>query len=229
MRSVFQGSRGAEVIYLQRLLNRQNVGKLREDGIFGPKTRAALVAWKTAKHRPPSPVADQGTFMALGMRAIIEHPVQMIPQPTNMSCWAASMAMILGNRQMVGPGNAIVNPTGDLRAGPNNVSQFANTYGMRLLSSMANIGVDQILNWLRRGPLMVIGASSDGAGGLMAHASVISAIYSDQEADGKGTVLRIHDPWPPNRGEVYGVVFTGDNQAVSGLQYSLFTAFVVGK
>lgn len=36
------------------------------------------------------------------------------------------------------------------------------------------------------------------------HAIVLSALWSDGAGDGSGTMIRIHDPWPPNVGSIYG-------------------------
>lgn len=48
MANLFEGSRGPEVVTLQRELNRQLFPRpgLSEDGIFGPLTRSAVVAFQ---------------------------------------------------------------------------------------------------------------------------------------------------------------------------------------
>jgi hypothetical protein len=44
-------------------------------------------------------------------------------------------------------------------------------------------------------------------GGSFEHAVVASAIWSDNSDD--GTAMRIHDPWPPGQGTVYGSTYVG--------------------
>jgi hypothetical protein len=228
MQTVQMGSRGPEVVYLQRMLNLRMGSRLREDGVFGPLTKAALVAWQSSQRRSGMPIADPATFTALGMRTLIEHPIQQFGQPTGMTCWSASMTMVEGTNRSVGQGSAQLGATGGLVSTPDNVAVFAREHGMRVLSSMSSYSVDQLIGWMRNGPLIAIGAGS-GRGGRWAHASVLSAIYSDQNANGTGTVMRIHDPEPVGVGSVYGVVFTGANQAVPGARYDLFGAFLIGK
>ena len=49
------GSRGAEVMFLQRLLNKHGANPyVTEDGAFGPRTQSALIAYQRA-HRVTAP------------------------------------------------------------------------------------------------------------------------------------------------------------------------------
>ena len=58
-----QGSRGAGVVFLQRAL------KVTPDGAFGPRTRAALVAFQTQQHLPRTGVTDRTVWNRLETRA----------------------------------------------------------------------------------------------------------------------------------------------------------------
>ena len=59
---VNQGSRGPEVMFLQRMLNKRARQHLVEDGAFGPRTHAALVAFQSANRvAPPHGIAGGST------------------------------------------------------------------------------------------------------------------------------------------------------------------------
>ncbi len=198
------------------------------EGAFGPFTRAALVAWQRGGRPPPTGMADPPVFNALGMRAVVEHPVRQFGQPTGMTCWSASMTMLEGTNRSVGPGSAQLGSTGGLVTTQANVQTFAQEHHLRVLSQMSSYGVEQLIGWLRGGPLIAIGAGHTGTN-RWAHACVLSAIYSDQNADGSGTVIRIHDPEPVGVGSVYGVPFMGATQAVPMARYDLFGAYILGR
>jgi len=229
MQEVRQGSRGYPVQLAQRLLNKNGATPaLREDGIFGPKTRAAVVAFQTARNlRPATGIVNRAIFTALGLTVDIEHPIQTIGQPTNMTCWSAAMTMMRGTNMSVGAGRAQTASAGGLPTTAENIAVFAEDNGMRIVSRMQSMPVGRMIQLLTDGPLLVIGAGGTGTQ-QWAHASVIGGIYSDEEPNASGTMLRIHDPWPPgSSGRVYGVFYTGGVQAVPGTSYNLFCAYVL--
>jgi len=101
------GARQDQVKLLQRLLDKKksSVPLLREDGIFGPKTQAAVINFQTKNRIGADGAAGPLTWEALGIRYDFTHPVMLYPQPSNVTCWSASATMILGNMS-VGPGKA---------------------------------------------------------------------------------------------------------------------------
>jgi len=123
-----------------------------------------------------------------------------------MTCWSAAATMIVGNMS-VGPGDANLSPSGGLLPGPNNVQTFAQGMGWRMHYPQTWT-VQGLAGLLRRNPLWAVGGGSSPTGGWL-HAIVISAMWSDGAADGSGTMIRIHDPWPPNVGSVYGRFYRG--------------------
>jgi hypothetical protein len=163
-----QGSRNDQAKLLQRLLNKRRLATppLKEDGVFGPRTQAAVRAFQAQQRLLVDGVAGPQVWQRLGIRYDITHPVRLFAQPTNVTCWSASATMILGNMS-VGPGQAAI-PGGGLDPSPGNV---------------------QAGNWL--------------------HAIVLSGFWSDGDADASGTLLRIHDPWPPGVGSVYARFYRG--------------------
>jgi hypothetical protein len=68
--------------------------------------------------------------------------------------------------------------------------------------------VEGLAGLLRRKPVWAVGGGSSPTGGWL-HAIVLSAIWSDGASDASGTMIRIHDPWPPNQGSVYGRFYRG--------------------
>jgi hypothetical protein len=199
-----QGSRGFKVQYLQRMLNlalvRDRAGgvSLREDGRFGPKTDTAVRDFQ-GRHRPliVDGKAGDGTWAALGLSTEREHPVQVFGQPTNMTCWSAAATMLLGNNQSVGPGSAALDGSGGLTPSTANVEAFAQSHGLRSLGVTPDVRM--LVAIVRQRPVWI---AEQGQG--FAHAVILSAVYSNGNNDGHGTMFRIHDPWPPNVGRVYG-------------------------
>ena len=199
-----QGSHGPKVEFLQALLNkaalRERAGgtPLRTDGNFGPRTNASLKAFQT--RHPPLQVngmADNSVFSALGLRTSVEHTrVILFGQPSTTSCWSAAATMILGN-QSVGQGNATLTPVGSIYTNPENVSVFARGLGWSVLNHSPS--VSELVSIVARTPVWLTGGGADWG-----HAVVLSAVYSDGDNAGDGTLFRIHDPWPMNSGRIYG-------------------------
>lgn len=71
MANLFEGSRGPEVVTLQRELNRQLFPRpgLSEDGIFGPLTKSAVVAFQRQAGLTSDGILGPMTRAALGMPA----------------------------------------------------------------------------------------------------------------------------------------------------------------
>ncbi len=139
--------------------------------------------------------------------------LELVPQQSGMSCWAAGAAMLVGWRDRVSiDPSEIANGTGywaQYHSGLN-----ANDTGMFEHWHLDNetpqtYTVQGIVQLIRRyGPLWV--ATHEGA----AHIRVIGGISGDGTPD--GTVLRIYDPWQRgmrrfrsnNTGSVYNETYT---------------------
>jgi hypothetical protein len=202
-----QGSRNDQVKLLQRLLNKRRIATppLKEDSAFGLKTKAAVTTFQAQQRLNADGIVGSQTWQRLGIRYDITHPVRLFPQPTNVTCWSASATMILGNMS-VGPGLAAI-PGGGLEASPANVELFARGLGWRMhypqTWTVAGLG-----SLLQRKPAWAVGGGSSVAGGWR-HAIVLSGFWSDGAEDASGTLLRIHDPWPPGVGSVYARFYRG--------------------
>jgi hypothetical protein len=194
---------------LQRLLNlrTQPTPRLAEDGIFGPKTARALATFQDRHRISSGGTVDNGTWRALGVTIDIDHPVTLLPQPTNMTCWSAAASMLFGDRS-VGSGGAATTSSGGLQSSHSNVEAFADSFGLTMHPprSWTVRGLADVLS--RSGPLW-IGGQLPVSGTTSGHAIVIGSLWSDGAVDGSGTAVVIYDPWPPGRGSTR-VVFYGD-------------------
>jgi hypothetical protein len=215
--SLKEGSRAIEVRLVQRLLNKRGASpRLKEDGAFGPLTKSALIAFQRDSHLVGDGVAGRLTWSRLGLVHDITHPVRLFPQPTNVTCWSAAATMIVGNMS-VGPGDAVLTD-GGLAPDPANIRKFADASGWQMHYPQT-WAVSGLAGVMRRKPIWVVGGGSSPTGSWL-HAFVISALWSDGAEDASGTMIRIHDPWPPGIGSVYGRFYRG---TVDGFDFiSLF-------
>ena len=201
-----QGSRAIEVKLLQSFLNKKGASPpLTEDGSFGPKTNNAVLAFQQKNHLAPDGMVGRATWSKLGLMHDITHAVRLFPQPTNMTCWSAAATMIIGNLS-VGPGGANL-AGGGLAPDPANIKKFADGMGWQMHYPQTWT-VSGLTSLLRRKPVWTVGGGSSPTGGWL-HAFVISALWSDGAEDASGTMIRIHDPWPPRIGSVYGRFYRG--------------------
>lgn len=204
MQLLHLGSRGFKAKYAQRLLNKALTRDhaagtpLTEDGRFGPLTVTAIRAFQS-RHPPliVDGVIGPQTWRALGLTTEKEHPsVIQFGQPTTTSCWSAAATEIFGNMS-VGPGAASLGTNGGLLPSIENLQTFANGLGWTLLNFSPGVG--ELVAQVQAKPLWIA-----AQGTHFAHAVVFSAVYSDGDSSGDGTMFRVHDPWPVNVGNIYG-------------------------
>ena len=207
METLQMGSRAIPVKLLQRLLNKKGATpRLVEDGAFGPLTHAAVRAFQTRERIAQDGVAGPNTWSRLGITIDITHPVRLFGQPTGMTCWSAAATMIVGNMS-VGPGSATLAPGGGMVPDADNIRRFGEGLGWRMHYPQTWT-VGGLGSLLRGKPVWAVGGGSSPTGDWL-HAIVLSALWSDGAPDASGTMLRIHDPWPPNVGKVYGRFYRG--------------------
>lgn len=144
----------------------------------------------------------------------IRHTVQLVPQQTDVSCWAASAAMVVGWRD-----NISIDPSEIANGGPwsryykngglpaDNVNML-HYWGLELLPNQTRT-VEGFAQILEPSPLWV--ATNGGTSG---HIIVVAGMRGDGSPD--GTLLTIYDPWergmrtfrPSNRGSIYTETYT---------------------
>ena len=157
------------------------------DILYGQST----VAQSLAARRP----AASRSARALGAETI-EYPVQLVPQPNKLACWAASMAMLLSFRH-----NASYEP----ETLANEVGgSVMSTYGWDLLQAVRDrygftaidvpsntslyYSVSQWAQWLRDlGPLWVVIVG-------MPHAVVVSGLRGDTD-NPESCEIKLLNPW----------------------------------
>jgi papain like cysteine protease AvrRpt2 len=119
--------------------------------------------------------------------------VELVPQLTGMSCWAAAAAMVVGWRDRISiDPSEIASGAGEWAAyanglNPANIPTLANAWGLTM-ESPQSYSVDGLRQLLERyGPLWV-GAAVPGL-----HAIAVTGMYSDGAVE--NTYVRINDPW----------------------------------
>lgn len=234
------GSRGQYVGEAQTILNHKlkPTPNLKVDGIFGPRTKAAVqrfqdVNWLAFSSSRPSKEQD-GVIGACTWSALkdwdryaILHRVQMIPQWTADTCWSAATAMLLGRRMTMSSGG--VSAEGGLLNDadlddPVNVRKFAQFHGLKMLPPRS-WQPDGLASLLRgRGPIMIntLWEPKDyhAGKGSSGHMRVIAGIRGDGTPG--GTTIRLYDPSPVGRGWIASLVYGVFMRKVPLATYQVF-------
>jgi hypothetical protein len=233
------GSRGPEVRAIQERLNARLVPspRLSIDGVYGGLTRQAVLRFQRdswlVEDGETGPCTKNALFSLETYRPIL-HVVRCIPQPTSATCWAASTAMMTGSNV---PAVIARTPPDliDSEGGLKNYSEtddavtggqrFAQAHGLRVNPPMS-WPVSLLRSTLAAWPLMVDmlwDAQTYVAGrGSSGHMIVVVGIRGDDDPSGRGTTLRIHDPWPPYSGKCYSVGYFKWIQEVPTRTYRVF-------
>jgi hypothetical protein len=208
-----QGHNDADwVKYLQETLTAWGYSPGPVDGVFGPRTEAAVIQFQA--NNPDgqgNPLLQDGivgpktwggltrgmgAFQAdnagSGERLYVDNPVSLVSQTTNNTCWAASSAMLLGNSE-ADVVSRVGNAGGDGASEPE-MQSFTATLGLRIVApaSMMPEGWAQLLG---HGPVMV---------GIPYHYIIVAGIDSDGTYG--GTKLHIFDPAAGERWSDYQVI-----------------------
>ncbi len=233
------GSTGPEVKTLQEALNARQKPKppLVPDGRFGNLTRTAVKAFQKANWLVEDGEAGPATKACLfDTEAFppILHNVPFIAQPTNTTCWATSTAMMKKSTvpiivartpaDMIAPDGGLLNSSESDQAIVTG-TRYGRIHGLRC-NAPQSWSVDSLRQALARGPLMFdmlwsVGEYTAGRGSP-GHMIVVVGMRGDGEADGRGTTLRIHDPWPPNRGKIYSKGYAKWSVELPTMTYRVF-------
>jgi N-acetyl-anhydromuramyl-L-alanine amidase AmpD len=121
--------------------------------------------------------------------------VDLVPQPTNMSCWATAAALLVGWRDQVSitPDFIAQGAGRTTKEGLNPASkpEVAAAWGLRI-EPPQSYTIDGFRDLLaNNGPLWVGIVTPSGS----KHAVVVTGLYSDGAPDGSDTFVRITDPW----------------------------------
>lgn len=233
------GSRGPEVKKLQEALNKKLIPspRLVPDGQFGNLTAQAVRKFQAANWLVVDGEAGACTqaaaFDAEGYAPIL-HNVPFLPQQTPNTCWAASTAMMNRSSEalviaktppdLIGSSGGLKNfsNTDDAITGP---TRYAQAHGFTLVPP-TSWPPSALRSMLMRGPMMFDMLWESGkyaAGqGSPGHVIVVVGIRGDNDQSGRGTTLRIHDPWAPNVGERYSVGYFKWIQEVPTRTYHIY-------
>jgi hypothetical protein len=220
-----QGWRGADVRRLQEALNRKLSPSpaLATDGDYGPRTRAAVLKLQAAhwlvEDGEAGPCTQNVAFDGERHPPVL-HPVALIPQPQAALCWAAGVAMMTrSNVQAV-----VARTPAELLAADGGLQDFVDIHDARMeggqrFAAAHGLAVRPPSAWslkalrtaLYNGPLMfdMLWDTKGYAGGAgrPGHMVIVAGMRGDNEPSGRGTTLRILDPWPPNKGARSSVNF----------------------
>ena len=212
MRTLRMGDFGDEVRRLQVALNRavRPPPRLAEDGDFDDRTRRYVVAFQQDNwlvDDGEAGPATQACLYNLETALPIFHTVPFIPQTTVTNCWAASTAMMTGSTIAAVTAATpayMIRPDGGLRnASETEVSieagvLFGRVHGLHCFPPHSWT-VDQMRAQLARGPLMLDmlwnATTYAAVQGSPGHMIVVVGIRGDSDPTGRGTTVRLYDPW----------------------------------
>lgn len=150
--------------------------QLFEDGVFGQKTDTAVRLFQSTYNGSEGRLKQDGivgpkTWRALGLLNEIGHNLPRVGQNTMTTCWAVSAALATGRMASMIPATAQLLAAGGLAPSRENLQAFANELRMQLLPRVPT-NIDQLVESLHRGPILLVGRRPLGL-----HAVVISAYY----------------------------------------------------
>ncbi len=237
-----QGWRGADVRRLQEALNRKLSPSpaLLADGDYGPRTRAAVLRLQAAhwlvEDGEAGPCTQNVAFDG-EREAPILHPVALIPPPEAALCWAAGTAMMTRSTvpavlartpdDLLATDGAL-QPFGDTHGDSNPMQggeRFAQAHGLKVRAP-SPWSLESLRAALQEGPVMLDmlwGPKGYAQGaGRPGHTVVLAGIRGDCDPSGRGTTVRVFDPWPPKKGARRSVNFHKWVQAASSRTCRVF-------
>jgi hypothetical protein len=128
----------------------------------------------------------------------IEHELELVPQPTTVSCWAASLTMLINFRDKMSHDPAdVASAAGmdlDTGYGWDQIRGAVATWGLHEdgpASAMPSMWADLLR---AHGPIWIVEV------GAPYHAVVLAGIDGDGTPD--GTSVTVYNPWPPQQGAI---------------------------
>ncbi len=175
-------------------------------GLVAQRLVAAVEAHLHAMRRSASRASSAYGFRvarAAKGRIDLHYEVPLVAQTTEMSCWAAAAAMVVGWRdQMAVDTEEIARGTGRWEAyreglQPDDVATLARVWELTIEAPRTYASADLETLLRRCGPLWVGQADPD------LHVICVVGVSGDGTAN--GTQVQVNDPWPPGRGERYSL------------------------
>lgn len=235
------GAKGPLVKRMQEALNAKvwPYPKLPIDSYYGPQTKAVVKTFQNQFGLVEDGMAGASTQAAAFDEEwgapIMQEEGAFIPQDTPHHCWAAAMAMLTG-RTING---VIARTPADQIAPSGGLYNYAEAeYGLKKDTALAWAHrvrcygpacwpVKTMWSMLSSGPIVcnTLWKHSDytEGKGSPGHWVLVVGIRGDGNPDGRGTTLRIWDPWPVNEGAMYSVNYRDWINSVPARTYRIFT------
>ena len=215
------GSRGPLVTDLQQRLNYKLHFHIPTNGVYDAQTFQAVRTFQEQNWLVADGIAGPCTLSAINDLEEYEvlTTVNLVPQPTDTTCWAAATAMLLRRNAPVAAPPGVVTTGGlpndsDL-SDPATTRLFTQFYGIHYLPPQSYqpaylAGIMQTHGTLQVNTLWdASGYSRRLPTGLYAGSSGHFRIFAGIRGDGtaEGTTIRVYDPWPPTTGKIYSISY----------------------
>lgn len=230
------GARGTDVETIQMALNTKlkPSHNLVVDGQFGRNTYLAVVAFQRMNGLQMDGIVGPNTGSLIFVTEdagylFIDHRIRLIPQPTDMTCWAASVAMVNRTtvkqvkdktpKDLIGKDGGISNfspyvrsPTGFANSLPGN-QRFADIHKLRYYPPQTYT-FNALIDLIKAGPIIVSELNSEKRyrtkWGSPGHQYVIGGFQTNKGPYGyheneyginsADRSIRVINPWPPKVG-----------------------------
>ena len=172
-------------------------------GLVAQRVVAAVEAHLQAMRGSASNAYGFRVARAAKGRIDLRYEVPLVAQTTEMSCWAAAAAMVVGWRDQTAiDTEEIARGTGRWQAyreglQPDDVATLARVWELTIEAPRTYASADLETLLRRCGPLWVGQADPD------LHVICVVGVSGDGTAN--GTQVQVNDPWPPGRGERYSL------------------------
>jgi hypothetical protein len=128
----------------------------------------------------------------------IEYQVELISQPTDVSCWAAGLAMVVSFRDQASytAEQIALRANMDINKGYgwNDIRSAVSTWQLNEEGPMSAMPSYWAGLLQTSGPIWVVEVGNPGA-----HAVVLIGMHGDNTPE--GTSVTLNNPWPPNQGK----------------------------
>lgn len=192
------GSDGEWVEYLQRYLQLLSYPSGSSPGLFDADLEAAVRQFQHDVGLTSSGIVDADTWHVIEtgeqvcvQQLSINQPVSLVPQPTDVTCWAASIAMLTDKTV-----DDVVTAAGMTTTdgyGWSEIQHAVSVHGLNEIGPACG-GPDYFASYLERSPLWIVEV------GAPYHAVVLSGLNGGGSWD--DTTATVYNPWPPGTGAI---------------------------
>jgi peptidoglycan hydrolase-like protein with peptidoglycan-binding domain len=198
------GDRNEWVEYLQKHLVNQGYDTGPVDGWFGPITQGAVEQFQRDNGLEADGKVGAATWSALegdggtseSTEIAINQSLTLVAQPTEVTCWAASIAMLVGKTVEEVCDEAGM--TMDDGYGWTDIQHAVSVHGLTEIGPACG-GPDYFADMLQSSPLWIVEV------GAPYHAVVLAGLNGGGQWD--DTEATVYNPWPPGSGAIETLPF----------------------